>query len=1287
MTIEPSRPAHSGRGCGSGILEDDLVAALWEHAPFPKLPLDAPPEIKELVVNVENPKRVYTIHRASRRHNLQLLIDRFVFQLRCGCGNSSCSTTTCFTYRKRAAGKSPIRRYNPNSARTLAVYLAGQDNPESRLCPFLQLPGKPTDAILPLHLAPKPPSTRERVKARLSPTKGHGLGAGSLPDRKISLQNGRDQHVQKYDDAHLPPQAAQPESRTAEADSVPIQLTEKPVGKKDYRSFAAAVFGTVAFKMLEWLAPNNIEALSDKMETARCSPKSSVKSQASLSSDDASEQLAAPGIMPRDGSGGEIPIGRRANNYTGPSPGITTVVNTTELHPSPPTERASGEAARPAQPRNKSNAKIRTSSGSQPSKVVVEPVTNSMDNILFGSPDRVPKRATRPSNHRSASEPRSEESSDSNQSATQTHEYEINDRLAQIDGLEDVSSSGLDTGSVSLRSEDSYNDTLLEHPSELDNYLPQSLSRLNAEAVNFLCDVLQDDATTERHMLEPPTIHGPLLHYSSRRKIWRREPEPPLQYSKNLKYEWKLFIEQSIFHVLSDPQALLESFTTHEGVVDSQTVWYCMLRLTRVAPHLVFDSLWIAMAGLFAPPRPLQTSRSPTAKVFATSQRAFSNAETASLMLICFHALVAAAPLVTDSRQLFDMSRIRSHGLLLAGSGPAAEQRALLSLQYEDAFNDDLALRLARRLLLAILTRRSFDELIDLDLDLIDSVKEPDVLETLLSQIEPSSMQSPMRFSKSERSIHEKRVPILLLDWARTVMIQEWAGKPDVPGDGPFGGALMLIAAMYRKRQSLLLGDVHFRFEFFGDRLDSVDMPVSWLSFTSTRQKVHLLDYPFIFEPASLVTYFRAINFSMMSHSYEEATSLQLRIRMFTEPSSLVTEAHQRSALEDLLRTPASKFLILNLRRDEILADAFDQLWRREQRELMRPLKIHLGEDSGEEGYDYGGVQQEFFRLAIAEALDPDYGAFTIDGRTRMTWFQPGSLQPEWKYELIGLLVSLAVYNGLTLPVTFPKALYHKLLGEPVTELHHIADGWPELASGLTNLLEWNENDGAVEDVFVLTYEFSTTMLGQPVTRQMDSSQRESWPQPSLNYNAKPLSADNPKDAPPVTGENRNAFVSDYIRYLTDVSVAPQYEAFARGFRTCLHPKSLTLLTPSLLQAIVEGTQEIDIAELRAVARYSGWDANHRTIRDFWSVVKKFDDRMRRKLLEFVTSSDRLPVGGAGNIQFVIQKNGEEEGESARLPTAYTCYGHLLLPEYRDKEVLRERLSMAVENAEGFGFA
>lgn len=498
-----------------------------------------------------------------------------------------------------------------------------------------------------------------------------------------------------------------------------------------------------------------------------------------------------------------------------------------------------------------------------------------------------------------------------------------------------------------------------------------------------------------------------------------------------------------------------------------------------------------------------------------------------------------------------------------------------------------------------------------------------------------------------------------------------------------------------KRSQALRIAPKQFQADYFAERLDSIDMPVAWLSSTPTKRKAHLLDYPYIFNSDTLISYFRAINFSRMSHVYEEAASLKSRLDRLFEQQTLIVNPHHKNVLQDLLRTASSRYLILDIGRQTVLRDAFDQLWRREERELLRPLKVHLGEDTGEEGFDSGGVQQEFFRLAIAEALNPDFGAFTIDERNRMAWFQPGSLEPEWKYELVGLLVSLAVYNGLTLPVSFPKALYRKLLGEPVTDIHHINDGWPQIASSLTELLEWEESNGAVEDVFAVTYEFSTNMFNEHVSREMHSimpgtqPDPEGWPQFPSQTMDRPvtLSADNPPDAPFVTNANRNAYVSDYIRYMTDVSVRPQYEAFAKGFRSILHPKSLTLLNPELLQNLVEGVQDIDISELRRAARYVGYTTSSRAVKDFWAIVKKYDDRMKRKLLEFVTASDRVPVGGIKNIQFVVQKNGEEDGEGGHLPTAYTCYGTLLLPEYRDRDVLRERLAMALENAQGFGFA
>lgn len=233
-------------------------------------------------------------------------------------------------------------------------------------------------------------------------------------------------------------------------------------------------------------------------------------------------------------------------------------------------------------------------------------------------------------------------------------------------------------------------------------------------------------------------------------------------------------------------------------------------------------------------------------------------------------------------------------------------------------------------------------------------------------------------------------------------------------------------------------------------------------------------------------------------------------------------------------------------------------------------------------------------------------GLFATDPETRLTWFQPRSFEALWKYELIGVLASLAVYNGAIAPFAFPKAFYRKLLGLPVTEIDHIRDGWPALSKGLDDLLSWN--DGDVKDVFLRTYEYSFDAFGSVVTVDMQRVGREdAWPdepdklaktrgkgKPRLRFGSPdghsivdddkdgqddvnselrsrtPLKSESPKpphhqscpETPPpepalVTNENRCQYVKDYIFWLTDKSIRPQFEAFAQGFYTCLDRKAV----------------------------------------------------------------------------------------------------------------------------------
>jgi len=308
-----------------------------------------------------------------------------------------------------------------------------------------------------------------------------------------------------------------------------------------------------------------------------------------------------------------------------------------------------------------------------------------------------------------------------------------------------------------------------------------------------------------------------------------------------------------------------------------------------------------------------------------------------------------------------------------------------------------------------------------------------------------------------------------------------------------------------------------------------------------------------------------------------------------------------------------------------------------------------------------------------------------------MTWFQPSTLEPDWKFEMIGELFSLAIYNGITLPVTFPLALYRFLLpaeaplrNRSVSEdiLDTIKDGWPELAKGFEQLLSWT--DGDVADVFTRDYAFSYQAFGQRIDHNMEEPYIRPQHATAETQAIRPehLLISQTKEAKPVTNENRHDFVRDYIHHLTYLSISPQIHAFRKGFLACIAPKSLHFFSPRTLRNLVEGEQHISIPDLRRCTRYEeGYSATHSTIQMFWRAVEQYNQEDRRHLLEFVTASDRVPVTGYEGITFHIVRHGDAE----MLPTSSTCFGKLYLPEYKDEQVLRKKLELAIRNSKGFG--
>lgn len=387
--------------------------------------------------------------------------------------------------------------------------------------------------------------------------------------------------------------------------------------------------------------------------------------------------------------------------------------------------------------------------------------------------------------------------------------------------------------------------------------------------------------------------------------------------------------------------------------------------------------------------------------------------------------------------------------------------------------------------------------------------------------------------------------------------------------------------------------------------------------------------------------------------------------------------------------------------------DAFDQLWQRRKGELRRPLRVRLGEaDELEIGHDLGGVQIEFFNLICKEAFAEEAQMFTTDSSTGLSYFRPGSLQPLHMYELLGLLVSLALFNGITLPINLPWAFYAHMRGTinppefPDLGPPAIKDGWPVVANSLYSILHEH-----VEDLdFTLPLEANglrLTVLLPSCQSIQKGQRRELKVVSSVSSSGKPIDIENISESWPgwklvktteqddimdVTPENQRAYVRDYAQFLCYGSIAPQCDAFFRGFHSTelLRPCDLDLFTASDLKLHLEGSDHLDIHDLKNCAKYEGYDPKSRYIASFWKIVTSWPEAKHKQLLKFVTAAERIPIPGAKHLPFVIKKTTPENGEV--LPTSSTCFGTLYLPKYPSPEVLAAKLNLALRyGCEGFG--
>ncbi|XP_069566878.1 E3 ubiquitin-protein ligase NEDD4-like isoform X3 [Brachyistius frenatus] len=352
----------------------------------------------------------------------------------------------------------------------------------------------------------------------------------------------------------------------------------------------------------------------------------------------------------------------------------------------------------------------------------------------------------------------------------------------------------------------------------------------------------------------------------------------------------------------------------------------------------------------------------------------------------------------------------------------------------------------------------------------------------------------------------------------------------------------------------------------------------------------------------------------------------------------------------------------MKLHRNNIFEESYRRIMS-----LKRPdiLKARLWiEFESEKGLDYGGVAREWFFLLSKEMFNPYYGLFEYSATDNYTLqINPNSglcNEDHLSYfKFIGRVAGMAVFHGKLLDGFFIRPFYKMMLGKQIS-----LKDMESVDSEYYNSLKWIlENDPTELD---LRFCIDEDNFGQ--TYQVD---------------LKPSGSDMV-----VTNDNKKEYIDLVIQWRFVNRVQKQMNAFLEGFTELILVDLIKIFDENELELLMCGLGDVDVNDWRQHTVYkNGYCPNHPVIQWFWKVVLLMDAEKRIRLLQFVTGTSRVPMNGFAEL---YGSNGpqlftiEQWGTPDKLPRAHTCFNRLDLPTYESFEDLREKLLMAVENAQGF---
>uniref|UniRef100_A0A8C3AJ80 E3 ubiquitin-protein ligase n=1 Tax=Cyclopterus lumpus TaxID=8103 RepID=A0A8C3AJ80_CYCLU len=352
----------------------------------------------------------------------------------------------------------------------------------------------------------------------------------------------------------------------------------------------------------------------------------------------------------------------------------------------------------------------------------------------------------------------------------------------------------------------------------------------------------------------------------------------------------------------------------------------------------------------------------------------------------------------------------------------------------------------------------------------------------------------------------------------------------------------------------------------------------------------------------------------------------------------------------------------ITVSRQTLFEDSFQQIMALKPYDLRRRLYVIF---RGEEGLDYGGLAREWFFLLSHEVLNPMYCLFEYAGKSNYCLqINPASaINPDHLsyFCFIGRFIAMALFHGKFIDTGFSLPFYKRMLNKKL-----ILKDLESIDSEFYNSLIWIRDNNIEECGLEMYFSVDMEILGKITSHDLKPDGTNVL----------------------VTEENKEEYISLMAEWRFSRGVEGQTKAFLDGFNEVVPLQWLQYFDEKELEVMLCGMQEVDLQDWQRNTVYRHYTRNSKQIIWFWQLVKEVDNEVRLRLMQFVTGTCRLPLGGFAEL---MGSNGpqkfciEKVGKDTWLPRSHTCFNRLDLPPYKSFEQLKEKLLFAIEETEGFG--